>query len=145
MMAERHAGASCCRSQVAVIYDNGAIDDDVINARRLVKRVLVVRRIGDLVGVENDNVRPAPLAQKAAIRRREYLRGFAGCFMNRLGNGQYLLLSDVDSEDAGEGATPARVRLVCGTGVADGAVTAKHTIGCGDDLLDVGFAHIAID
>ena len=95
---------------LAVAEDDHAVDDHVAHAHGVLVRLLEGRAVGDRARVEDDHVGEHAGPEEAALLELEVGRRQAAQPVDRLGEGQGLLLAHVLAEDTREVAVGARVR-----------------------------------
>ena len=94
-----------------VLDRHSAVDDDRFDADRKLMRLLVRRRVGDRLRIEDDQIREISFFDRPAIADL-HLRGREACHLsNRLGQRQHALVAHVVAENPRERAVRARVRL----------------------------------
>src|SRR3954465_6804902 len=87
-----------------------AVHDHVSEPDRVLVRLVVDGAVGDGGGIEHDDVRLHAGAQQAAIPDFQPLGGVRRHAADGLFEREYVLLADIDAEDAREGPIAARMR-----------------------------------
>src|SRR3989442_11620968 len=96
---------------LAVPDDEAAADEYVLDANRIAMGVLVRGPIGDLLGVEDDEIRPGAHPDHAAILEPEPAGRQPRHLVNGLRQREDALLAGVFAEHAGKRPVASRMRL----------------------------------
>src|SRR5262249_36605389 len=104
----------------------------------------VVGCVGNLIGIEDDYIRPLARPKVSAAVQPKYFGGLTGGPANRVGHREQLSLSHVHLEYSWECAASSRMRFVGGCGLSNRAVAAEQRVGLNNDVLDVSFIHVAV-
>src|SRR5690606_20095038 len=142
-------GAPGSRTALAALVEgNPAVDQDGMDARRILVRVGEGGAVRDSGRVEDDEIGDAPDADHAASREATAAGGLQGHLVDRLLEGDGAPLAHEAGEHAGERADPARVRRAAAGGPVDRegpAITADHAERMGIEAVEVFLAHREAD
>src|SRR5688500_9374454 len=103
--------AGALRAHAAVVHDDGAVDEDVGNSRRIAMGVGVRGLVLDGAGVQHGEVGEVAGLHEASLAQADAGGGHAGHLVDGRLQREELAVARVLAEHAGEGAVGARVRL----------------------------------
>ena len=132
----------------AAVEDQLAAHDDVVDSLVVLERLEVGRPVDDPPGIEDRDVREIALPEASPLREAQLGGVQRGHLAHGVLEAQEPLLADVVSQDAGEGAEVARVRLATAQRPLDrvgGAVGADGTPGLSHGEVHVLLGVVRVD
>ena len=96
---------------MAVIDDHSTVDQNVIDAFRILLGIIVCGHVGDTIRIEYDDVGPIAFAQQTSIFQTENLRRHEKSFCESRRQSENFLIAGIFAEHSRVGAEAARVRF----------------------------------
>lgn len=94
------------------MHDDGhAVHEHVVHSNRELVRIRERRLVGDLVGIEDNNVCPHALLEHTAIAQTHALRRQRGELADRILQGEQMLLADELAKDSRKRPVRPRMRM----------------------------------